>query len=92
MRHEELRQSPQELFERVFDFLRLPLDQAVVDFVRNTVVHPLDEKTREHADARDEFARRPPPYAIWSEQQKAEFVENCRPSMQRLGYEIPFDG
>lgn len=89
-RHEDLRNDACGLFERLFGFLDLPMDAGVVDFVQNTVVHPLDKRTQEHADAREEFARRRPPYEAWSDDQKAQFIDLCQEAMGRAGYDIPF--
>jgi hypothetical protein len=90
VRHEDLIEAPDILFERLFEFLDLLPNPHPAAFVKNTVVHPLDRQTEQKTSAKHEFRERPPPYATWTAEQRKTFVENCGAAMEKLGYEIPF--
>lgn len=90
LRHEQLRTDAEAVFNRLIKALGLMPDRRVVDFVKSTVVHPLDQRTESHTDASSEFAKRAAPYETWNDEQRRLFVEVCRVEMDKAGYEIPF--
>ncbi len=89
VRHEDLVENPTTFFEKIFDFMALPLDQKVVEFVTTTVVHPLDKGDRKNTDAKAEFKARTSPYFQWTLEQKELFNAICGDMMVEIGYTIP---
>jgi hypothetical protein len=90
LRHEELRTDPEGVFGRIWPMLDLRPDRGVVEFVKTTVVHPLDRRTASRTSATVEFAKRSVPYETWNDQQRMMFVEICGEEMGKAGYQIPY--
>jgi hypothetical protein len=87
---EDLLADPRVFFTLLFNRLGLPDDPGPAEFAATTLVHPLDQSTRTHTDARRTLQSREPPYAQWTEEQKSMFREICERPMRSLGYEVPF--
>jgi hypothetical protein len=87
---EDLIANPEALYEKVFDLVGLSRHQAPSRFVRNTLLHPLDETTKRDVDVKAVLATRPPAHADWNAEQRSIFKDICSEAMQEVGYEIPF--
>ncbi len=90
VRHEQLVTDPERLLRQVFDFADIGYHQAPVDFVRTTIMIPLDEPTQSSVDVRGVFDARKPPYENWAPEQRATFRRIAGAAMDSLGYEVPF--
>jgi hypothetical protein len=89
-RQESLVADPHAVFSGLFARLHIPDHPGAAEFAATTMVHPLDKATSTDTDTRRAFAERKPPYADWTDDQKALFKELCSQPMTELGYEIPF--
>lgn len=90
VRHEDLTTDPERLFSRIFSFAGLPDNGGSAAYVRDNLVHPLDQATQPGVDALAVFRKRTPAYESWSDEQKEVFKGLCGDSMKELGYEIPY--
>ena len=90
VRQEELRDTPEAVFPRVFATCGLSESDKPLQYVRTTVVHPLEESTQTETDAKDFFDQRAPAYESWTEDQRKMFKDICGETMERVGYEVPF--
>lgn len=90
VRQEDLAAEPYATLHSVFDFLNLPYEDRPIRFLRETVVHPLDQSTLQNVDATTYFAGRQRGYEQWSQEQRRLFYDMCGDAMQKMGYEIPF--
>ncbi|MGY6274699.1 sulfotransferase family protein [Methylomonas sp. MgM2] len=88
VRHEELTQEPELFFKNIFSFLDISIDKKSIDFVKNVLVHPLDQTDESGIDALKQFKLRQSPFLSWNREQQSIFREICSHSMQELGYEI----
>jgi hypothetical protein len=73
--HEQLIEKPDEVFEKVFSFIGIDNHENSANFIKNTLVHPLDKPTQTHVDVKTELSKRRPSYEKWTPE---------------LGYEVPF--
>ncbi len=87
---EDLISTPETVYEKVFDLIGLPKHDAPSHFVRNTLIHPLDETTKRGVDVKEVLAARPPAYADWNAEQRRIFKDICSDAMQEAGYDMPF--
>ncbi|MEJ2009206.1 MAG: sulfotransferase, partial [Acidobacteriota bacterium] len=90
IRHEDLLHNPQQVFQRLFIFIGVEESSKPLDFITNTIVHPLDKPTETGVKVREIFEKRQPPYADWSSEQRELFKKICGNAMEKAGYEIPF--
>lgn len=90
VRQEDVVADPDGLFRRVQDFVSVPFEEGPAQFARTTLIHSLDQKTRQDVDVGKLFEERRPVYETWTPEQRATFKTLCRSGMDRLGYEIPF--
>jgi hypothetical protein len=90
VRHEKMIAHPEEFFNDLFSFLRLRSEPHSADFVKNHMVHPLDQPNQENVYVRDVFERRKAPYDDWSKEQRDTFKRICGDKMEELGYDLSF--
>jgi hypothetical protein len=90
LRHEDLVADPGAFFGRVYPFLGIPRDAAAETFVATSVIHPLDQPTREVSGTQAIFQARPPAWHAWTPEQREVFTSLCGVSMKECGYELPF--
>jgi hypothetical protein len=90
VRQEDLLEDPGTLFDQVQTFLGLDQDDRLAEYCRSTLVHPLNDPTKEGIDALEILKARPVPYADWSREQRLVFKSICGPGMHKLGYKVPF--
>lgn len=90
VRHEEMVKNPDEVFRKIFAFLGIAYRNNPAEFVKTTIVHPLDEATHLGINVQELFAKRRPPYENWSSEQRDLFNSICGESMREVGYELPF--
>lgn len=90
VRHEQLIAEPELFFRKIFDFINVDYHHAPIDFVKNTLVHPLDEPTQVGVDVMKILSTREPPYQSWSKKRREMFKKICGDAMGEMGYEIPF--
>lgn len=90
VRHENLVSDGAEVSRQLFRFLQVEQSTKPIDFLNGTVVHPLNEKTKQNTDAREQLANRAKAYEQWSDEQRSSFLGICGTTMQELGYPIPF--
>lgn len=90
VRHEHLVEKPDEVFEKVFSFIGIEYYENSANFVRDTLVHPLDKPTQSHIDVKTALCKRRPSYENWTQMQKEMFKSICGDTMNKLGYEVPF--
>ncbi|MBZ0246744.1 MAG: sulfotransferase, partial [Cyclobacteriaceae bacterium] len=89
IRFEDLVDKPNEVLERVFVHLGLPLNQGSVSYLTENVVHPLDEGDQ-LANPQKIFKKRPPAHSSWTDNQKSAYKRICTNAMNEAGYSIPF--
>jgi hypothetical protein len=90
IRHEDLVNDPHSVFAVVWRLLELPAEEAPARFVRTTLVHPLDEATKQDVNVQHEFGARRAAHMNWTESQRETFKRLCGEAMETLGYELPF--
>lgn len=90
LRHEQLVANPEELFEKILLFIGVKYHYNPLNFVKNTVVHPLDKPTQTGVDVKKVLHERKASYQSWSPEQREVFRSICDTAMDELGYEIPF--
>ena len=90
IRHDVLISDPVATFHDIFELLELEYHSGPADFIGNTIVHPLDQPTKDNVNIQEVLQKREAPYKIWSDEEKKIFKEVCGENMQRMGYEIPF--
>ena len=88
--HEEFRLQPELAFSRIFQLTGVKEHAGPADYVKSTMVHPLDQSTKKGIEVGQAFAQRPPAYIGWSTEQKETFKSVCGDAMIKMGYEIPF--
>ena len=89
IRHENLLANPEEEYDRIFTFLGISYSAECINYAKSTIVHPLDQETR-RGNARSVLSKRRNAYQTWSERQRIAFKAICAPTMNQLGYELPF--
>ncbi len=89
VRHDDLLQRPEELFERVFTELGLDQYPEPAHHARNTPSHPTQEVDDGETIA-EHFEAREAAHETWNDEQKRIFIDTCGKAMQELGYDIPF--
>ena len=89
IRHEDLVNSPAQQFERIFNFLGLTHDKDCIDYIENTLVHPLDQAGIKSKNISAKLKNRRNPYLDWSRQQQDIFLTECEGAMKDTGYCIP---
>ncbi len=90
IRQDELISNPEKIFNQIFGLLTLEHHCGPVDFITNTIVHPLGQETRENVNVRAVLLERRPSWSEWDELEKETFKKVCGENMQRTGYEVPF--
>jgi hypothetical protein len=90
VQHESLVKDPEAFFHGLFDFLGIEQHGGPAAYAMNTLVHPLDQETRDRVNVREILGARHPGYEDWSEEQKATFRSLCGVAMAAAGYEMPF--
>ena len=90
VRHEKMVICPDEVFREIFSFLGIAYRDDPAEFVKTTIVHPLDEATQPGVNVKELFANRCSPYENWSGEQRDLFNSICGESMREMGYELPF--
>ncbi len=88
--HAELLQNRDEIFRRIVEFLELPPSDRPAHYAATTLVHPLDQQTREKVDVAEALRKRKPAHEDWNDEQKTIFKDVCTEAMEFLGYEMPF--
>jgi hypothetical protein len=90
VRQERLAAEPNLVFTELFDWIGLKAADGPADFVRRTLLHPLDKATQENVDVKEILRAREPAYIRWSDDQRQMFKEICAGAMREAGYEMPF--
>jgi len=90
IRHEELLVTPAQVLKRVYAFVGLEENPKPLDFLANTIVHPLDKPTEKGVKVKEIFLKRQPAFMTWTSEQRELFKKICGDAMASLGYEIPF--
>jgi sulfotransferase family protein len=90
IRQEDLRVDPQKVFEQICPFIGAPYHSGPVDYLKSTLVHPLDQSTKRGIDVHQALNSRPPSHESWSTEKKDTFKNVCGNAMTKLGYQIPF--
>jgi len=90
VRHEQLVEDPDEIFQKIFSFIGIDYNEKPADFIKTVLVHPLDSSTKTGVDVKNVLNARQPPYENWSSEQHDLFKNICGNGMRELGYEIPF--
>jgi hypothetical protein len=90
VRHEDLLNQPEEIFQKLHSFIGIAHDPSPAEFVKSTMIHPLDERTKTNVDVSKAFSQRPPAYGNWSDEQKITFKLICGNAMEALGYSLQF--
>lgn len=75
VRHEELVSQPEIVLQEVFAFIGVKYHSAPVNFLRKTLIHPLNEPTHRDVDVKNILNTREPSYKNWSSEQRAQFKE-----------------
>lgn len=88
--HSEMLNNPEAVIRKIYGLLSTEFFQGSVDFLKNNVVHPLNEGTKKNISAQEHFKERKPVYEEWTEEQRKMFKEICGEEMKILGYEISF--
>lgn len=88
VRHEDLVSNPNDLFSKIFLFLGFANNDGPIDFVKSTLVHPLDKSTEKGIDAVKIIADREDPSERWTMEQKEIFKSICGKCMVDNGYSI----
>lgn len=88
VKHEDLISNPETFFNEIFSFIGLNFAPRCINFVKNTIVHPLDQPTQVQAEASQLFKHRANPFTNWKTNQREIFMSICSESMQELGYAI----
>ena len=89
VRHEDLLQRPEELFERVHAELGLDPSPAPAEHARHTASHPTQDVAEGETIA-EHFEGREAAHESWGDEQKRIFIKTCSKAMRELGYDIPF--
>ncbi len=89
IRFEDFVNNPEGVLRVVFSHLGLQFDENSVRFLKENVVHPLDQKDQP-VDPQKIFKERTEPYKNWTDIQKNTFKATCTKAMIEAGYEIPF--
>jgi len=87
--HEELLESPDIFFQSIFNFLNVTYEQGCIDYVKSTLVHPLDKANQLKTNALQELQQRESPFHSWSSEQQDIFTTICAQTMLDVGYAIP---
>ena len=87
---EDLVQDPAAVYEMVWKLADLETSPKSVDFVRSTLIHPLDAPTQKEVDVQQMVAERPPAYESWTKEQRSIFKATCKDAMEIAGYSVPF--
>jgi hypothetical protein len=90
VRHEDLINMPERVFHDIFKFIEIEYHRNSFDFVKNVLVHPLDQPTQTEVDVKRVFECRQPGYMTWTDEQRRIFKEICGEAMKKSGYNIPF--
>lgn len=90
VRHENFVSDGAQVIRQLLRFLKLAENAKPIDFINGTVVHPLNEKTKQGTDAKQQLANRANAYEQWSDEQRSSFHRICGTTMQELGYPVPF--
>ena len=90
VRHEDLITQPDQFFEKLLVFIGVNHDFSPAEFVKSTMIHPLDQKTKTNVDVSKAFSQRPPAYERWTDEQRTTFKHICGSAMEELGYPIQF--
>ncbi len=90
VRHEQLVASPRTQMKRIQAFLDLADHEDPANFLQMSMIHPLDESSRDSTDVQQEFLRRRPAHENWPPENRHIFKNTCGRAMEDLGYEIPF--
>ncbi len=89
VKHSDLLRHPEDLFDAVLAGLDLGPSAAPAAHARESITHPTQDADGQQS-VRDHFDARAPAHETWTDEEKRTFVEICGPSMERLGYDIPF--
>lgn len=88
VRHEDLTDDPETVMKEVLPFLNLDEEHAPAEFLRSTLVHPLDESTKTNVDVRSVLGHRRRVDYGWEPEHWDTFEAVCGAAMAELGYEI----
>lgn len=91
VKHEELINDPQMLFNRIFAHLEIKSDPGPAAFTSTHQVHPLSAvTTATDVDVKEVMRQRGHAEESWTLEQRQIFKEVCAETMDRLGYFMPF--
>jgi len=90
VRHEQLVKEPEEVFQKVFSFIGIDYHENSANFIKNTLVHPLDKPTQANINVKNTLSSRRPSYEDWTPEHCEIFKNICGDVMSKLGYNIPF--
>lgn len=91
IKHADLIDDPQAVFQTVCKHLEIEYDPSPAIFTSTHQVHPLATvATSENVDVKKVMSQRGPVYESWTIEQRQVFKEVCAEAMARMGYAIPF--
>lgn len=90
IRHENLVNNTNEIFEYLFKFFKIKKSKVPGEFCISNLIHPLNLTDKSKINVRDTLKNREPAHLHWSLMNKKIFKELCSKSMKILGYDIPF--
>ena len=91
IKQDDLVSDPQKTLKDIQKFLNLNYSEIPSDFIKNNIIHPLDNlDTIKTKNTKYYFQKREPAFLNWSENQKNIFKKYCKESMLKLNYTVPF--
>lgn len=91
VKYEDIKSNPTSSFLRIFNFLQIENNQGPLQYYRENLVHPLNNKTNQKVyNAQKIIDDRRPVYETWDNEKKRVFKDICGTKMKELNYEIPF--
>jgi len=89
LKHEDLISNPDDFFVSIFTYLNLNFSQKSIDFIKNNIVHPLDQPSQNEQDAITQLKNRKSPFNTWTTEQQQTFISICSEAMNELQYSTP---
>ena len=91
IKHEDLINYPQVVFQHICNHLDIEYDPSPAIFTSTHQVHPLATvTTSKNVDVKEIMSQRDPVYENWTEEQRNTFKEICSEMMAKMEYSIPF--
>jgi hypothetical protein len=90
IRQEDLVENPELCLSRIQKFLGIRESAEPANYIKTTVIHPMDEPSRAVGDIKAFMQKRTPGYENWTEEQRSIFKAICGSAMAAEGYALPF--